>query len=76
MNQKQQLNKKSEAAKRLLENEDFMEIIMGDYVKDGIIRHSIDGNLDSPSTVDELKARQIFHRYIFDIITYAENANK
>ena len=76
MNQKQQLNKKSEAAKRLLENEDFMEIVMNDYVKDGILRHGIDGNLDNASTVDELKARQIFHKYIFDIITYAENANK
>ncbi len=61
---------------KLLENEDFNEIIIEDFIKGGVLDFGINHSLDSNYTIDEIKARQILHKYLFDIITYAENAQK
>lgn len=54
---------------RLLENEDFIELILEGFINRGLKVNVIDGNLDNSLTVDQLKARQILHRYLYDIIT-------
>ena len=72
--QKQQ--DKSRKVVKLLESELFNEIIIEDFIKSGSIEHALKHSLDSPKTIDELKARQILHEYLFGLITSAENAVK
>ncbi len=61
---------------KLLDNDDFNELIVQDFIKSGIFDNAINNNIDSSHTQDELKARQILHRYMFDLITYAETSKK
>jgi len=60
---------KADKMVRLLEDEIFNELFIEGFIKDGIYQNVIENNLDNNKTNDELKARQILHRYIFDIIT-------
>ena len=76
MNHVKQLQDKAHKVTKLLENEIFNEIIIEDFIKGGIYDNAINNNIDSPNTVDQLKARQILHKYLFDVITYAETAQK
>ena len=63
---------KAQRMTRLLDNEDFQELILEDFIKGGILDQSINQSLDSTYTIDELKARQILHKYIFNVIIVNE----
>jgi len=63
---------KSAAALRLIENEDFAELILKDFIKEGLIRYTIEDNVRSEAVQDELIARRIVHEYFFGIITAGE----
>ena len=54
---------------RLLDNEDFQHIIMSKFIKEGTLENALKRSLDNDLTIDELKARQILHTFLFDIIT-------
>ena len=54
---------------RLLANSDFTEL-MG-FWNDEVKRIVLNENLDLDVTTDQLKARQIFNRFIYDIINEA-----
>jgi hypothetical protein len=71
----QMVQEKAKQMVKLLEDENFNKLIIEGFIKDGIYSNSINGDIDNPKVVDELKARQILHRYIFDIINYAETSN-
>ena len=71
-----QLQTKATKMAKLLADESFNELIVEDFIKNGIFNNAIHNSLDSSNTLDELKARQILHKYIFDVITYAETAQK
>ena len=75
-NQIKKLQDKAHKVTKLLESEIFNEIIIEDFIKNGIYDNAINNNIDSPNTVDQLKARQILHKYLFDIIVYAKTAQK
>jgi hypothetical protein len=76
MNQVKQVQDKGKKMAKLLDDELFNELIIEDFIKSGIYENAIYGNIDSPNTQDQLKARQILHKYIFDVITYAETVEK
>ena len=76
MNQVNRVKDKAQKMTKLLENEIFNEIIIEDFIKSGILENGINGNIDSPRTQDELKARQILHKYLFELIRYAEVIEK
>ena len=78
----QQVNhqRRSEADKarkmvKLLEDPNFQELIIEDFMRKGAVSQSLEQNLDNSKTIDELKARQILHNYIFGIITTGEKVN-
>ena len=71
--EKKQAISRSKKMLKLLDNEDFQELILGAFINDGLKQNVIDGSLDSSATIDELKARQILHRFLYDIITSGEN---
>jgi hypothetical protein len=53
---------------KLLENDLFQELIIENFIKGGILDNSLNQSLNSDATLDELKARQILHKYIFNAI--------
>ena len=62
------MQSKSKKIIKLLENDLFQELIIEDYVKGGIAENVLTQSLNADNTIDELKARQILHRYLFGII--------
>jgi hypothetical protein len=66
------LKDKSQKMAKLLENELFVELIIDDYIKGGILSNTLDQSLDNMATVDELKARQNLHKHIFSVIIVSE----
>ena len=59
---------KSKKMLKLMEDELFQELILEDFIKAGIIDQTLHMGLNSDNTIDQLKARQILHAYLFDII--------
>lgn len=59
---------RTKAAIRLLENEDFQEVVLNGFVKEGILEYSLQHNTRSEAILDELIARRILHEYFFGII--------
>jgi len=53
---------------KLLDNELFQELILDKFIKGGILDQTLNQSLNSDATLDELKARQILHKYIFNAI--------
>ena len=66
------MNNKAEAAKRLMDNKDFQELILEDFIKAGVLTYTLQHNTRSEPILDELIARRILHEYFFDIITNGE----
>jgi hypothetical protein len=64
---------KSKKMLKLLENELFQELIIDDFIKGGIQENVLAQSLKSENTIDELKARQILHSYLFGIIESTSN---
>jgi len=71
-----QVQLKADKMSKLLDNKDFNELIIEDFIKGGVLDMGINHSLDSSYTIDEIKARQILHKHIFDVLTYAENIKK
>ena len=63
----------SEAAVRLLDNKDFQEVILNEFIKVGVLEHSLQHNIRSEVVLDEVIARRILHEWFFGIITTGEN---
>ena len=57
---------------KLTESPEFVELILNGFIHNGIIEHSLNHNLASEAVLDQLKARQILHEYIYGIITHGE----
>ena len=74
MNQIDKIKDKAKKVNKLLEDKIFNEIIIEDFIKGGILDNAINNSIDSPNTQDQLKARQILHRYLFELIAYAETS--
>ena len=72
----QRKNETNQAQKmiKLLENEYFKELILEGFITNGCIEQTLHMSLDNSKTLDELKARQILHGYIFGIIQTGEKA--
>jgi len=65
------MSERSQARKMidLTENPDFVELIIDGFIKDGVLEHALQHSLSADVTIDQLKARQILHEYIYGIIT-------
>lgn len=59
---------KASAAKRLLKNEDFKEIILEDFISVGSKDICLSEDVNNKNVRQELKARKILQDYIYDII--------
>ena len=66
----EELNK---AATRLLDNKDFQDVILNEFIKLGVLEHSLQHNIRSEVVLDEVIARRILHEWFFGIITTGEN---
>ena len=65
-------NNKSQAALRLLENKDFQELVLHDFIRDGMLSNTLQDNVRSEGVQDELIARRILHEWFYGIITTGE----
>ena len=72
MDQNQQVKLDAKKVLNLLDNQDFIDIVMDGFIKSGSMEQVMYQNLDNSKTLDELKARQILHNYLFGILSYAE----
>ena len=76
VNQQRKLEaNKAQKMLKLLEDPNFQEVIMDDFMTAGAVDQALKQNLDNSKTIDELKARQILHNHIFGIITTGEKLN-
>ena len=66
---------RSEAALRLMDNQDFNTLILSEFIRDGILTNSLQDNVRSEPVLDEIIARRILHEYFYGIITTGENLN-
>jgi len=68
------MSERSQARKMidLTENPDFVELIIDGFIKDGVLEQALQHNLGADVTIDQLKARQILHEYIYGIITQGD----
>jgi len=69
------LEEKALAVTRLYANKDFQELIIDEFITNGIHNLVLTDNVDSDSTRDQLKARRILYQFLYDIIQEAEIAN-
>ena len=53
-------------------NQDFHDIIIERFIQRGIEIFTLEDNVDSEAVRDELKARRILYRFLYDIIDSAE----
>jgi len=67
-------NSKARKMLKLTDNPEFVELILEDFIKDGIHREVLSNNLDSSAVIDQLKARQTLHDYILAIISAGSDA--
>ena len=67
---------KSKKMMKLLEDPIFNELIIEDFITQGIVSQTLNNRLDNTVTIDELKARQLLHKYLFGIITTGENISR
>ena len=54
---------------KLMENELFRELFMEDYIERGILEQALHMGLDNMTTIDNIKARQLLHQYIFNTLS-------
>ncbi len=69
-----EIQKKARLVQKLYQNKDFQELILEDFITDGIHSIVMTENVESRATQDALKARQILHSWLYDIIQTAEIA--
>jgi hypothetical protein len=70
------IKKQYEALTRLKKNKDFQYIVNELYIRDGIFETTMNEDLDSQSSIDELKSRKLFNKFINDIIIKYYKYNK
>jgi hypothetical protein len=64
--------RKAEAMTRLYDNKDFQELVLNDFINQGIVDITLQENIASEAVLDQLKARKILYKYFYDIIDEAE----
>jgi hypothetical protein len=64
--------RKAEAMSRLYDNKDFQELVLNDFITQGIVDITLQENIASEAVLDQLKTRKILHKYFYDIIDEAE----
>jgi len=57
---------------RLMNNQDFIDIILTRFLKEDIVKVTLEQNLSSEATINALRARQELNKFISDIITEGE----
>jgi UTP-glucose-1-phosphate uridylyltransferase len=57
---------------RLINNKDFVDLIIKDYIENGIKHYVLTENVDNDKIRDELKARKILKDYI-ELVLDEEN---
>jgi len=57
----------SQMAKDLMNNKDFQELVLKEFIEKGILTYTLEDNVDNESVRDELKARKILR----DFLNYA-----
>ena len=67
---------KSKKMTGLLENPDFRELFIDKFISEGILEQVLQNRLDNSITQDELSARKILHKYIFDTISTGDKLEK
>ena len=65
---------KSKRMLKLLDNPDFNDLFIEGFITQGIVNQVLQNRIDNSLTLDELKARQIVHKYIFDVIATGEKS--
>ena len=58
------MENKTTKMKRLINNPDFVDLFIKDFIDNGIKHYVLTENIDSDSIRNELKARQILKKYI------------
>ena len=56
-------------------NPDFRALIVEGFLKDAVLQHSLNINVDESGTVSFLKGVQVFSKYLTDVQTRAEQAH-
>ena len=70
--QSHQANKEQDKANKmakLMENDLFRELFMEDYIERGILEQALHMGMDNKTTLDNIKARQSLHQYIFNTLS-------
>ena len=68
------VDRKAELVKELYTHKGFQELILEDFIDNGIHSLVMTENVDSEAIRDALKARRILYDYLYDIIQEAEIA--
>lgn len=69
------MSEESKAKKmlKLTENPDFVELILDNFIRDGVLDLTLNNNIETDSIRYELHARRILHEYIMNIIMHSDN---
>jgi hypothetical protein len=54
-----------------MHNQDFEDIIIDLFIRRGIEAYVLEDNVDNETVRDQLKARRILYRFLYDIIDSA-----
>jgi len=65
----------TEKTKRLFNSEDFQDVILKRYIKDGIVNISLRENVDSKNVQNELISRKNLNDYLINCLDL-DNINK
>ena len=71
-NIKFELEEKAAAVKRLLHNKDFQNVVLNDFIEQGILDYTLNDNVSSEAVQRHLWARKLLHEYLYGIIEEAE----
>lgn len=60
----------SQMAKDLMNNKDFQELVLKEFIEKGILTYTLEDNVDNESVRDELKARKILRDFLNYTLDY------
>jgi len=72
----QELETKYHKVIRLLKNQDFQDIIINDFIENGILERTLHQSDSDEQLLIHLKARQILNNYLFGIIDEYQKLKK
>ena len=68
------VQEKAKKIQKLYQNKEFQEMILEDFITNGIHHIVMTENVESRATQDALNARRILHEWMYGIIQEAEIA--